>query len=343
MKTILVIGDDIDWESFLKFKKKKNFFNNKKINFKTIDFSSILKGKLPSIRSSNILIMLFFPLDYWNNKIEKNFVKGHIYGDKKCADMFYTYLNKIKEIIDKKYKKITYVNSFEAVNVDRNKELTKKTIKKVVPVPKSHPAKKYKDIIKLLDKGKELYLKVNFGAMGKGITKLEKGKWLTNFIYRKGSIISRKGDYGWRFKDITNNKDFLKKLLKKDLVIEETINPYAINNKKFDIRYYIIYGKVRHKIIRSTSVKNVVTNITQGGSKEKKSFLKKIPKKYLKKAEKNAVKAAKALNLNFAGIDVMLSKKGTPYVIEAQSFPGFPASRYNLSKKLASEIIKHWK
>lgn len=346
MKTILVIGDNTDWESYRKFKKTRNIFKKKKINFRTTSYNSVMRGSLPTIKSNKILILLFFPLDYWNNTIERNFVKGHIYGDRKCAEMFYAYLDTIKEIIDKKYcsKKVRCVNSFEDVKVDRDKELTKKIIKRSnIPVPKSYTTRRYNDIIQLLNKGKKLYLKVNFGAMGKGITRLEKNKWVTNFIYRKGSIISRKGDYGWKFKDVTGNKDFLKKLLKKELVIEEAINPYIIDNKRFDIRYYIVYGKVKHIIIRSASVNHIITNITQGGTKEEESFLKTIPKKHLKKAKQNAIKAAKALRLNLAGIDVMFSKRKTPYVIEAQSFPGFPEIRYKFSEKLAGEIIRNWK
>jgi glutathione synthase/RimK-type ligase-like ATP-grasp enzyme len=345
MKTILAIGDDIDWESFLKFKRKANFFKKKNIKLQTIDYNSILKGKLKVIRSKEILIALFFPLKYWNTKIENSFVKGRVYGDKKCAEMFYEYMDQIKEKIEKKYhnKNLTYMNSFEAVKVDRDKELTKSIIKKAVPVPKSYPTRKYKDIIQLLNKGKKLYIKVNFGAMGKGITKLEKNKWLTNFIFRNKSIISRKGDYGWKFKDITNNPTFLKELLKKDIIIEEAINPRIIKGKKFDIRYYVVYGKIKYQIIRSTSIDNVVTNITQGGSKEKKSFMGKLPKKIIKQAQKNAINAAKALNLNLAGVDVMISKKGIAKVIEAQSFPGFPASKHNFSKKLAMEILRRWK
>ena len=340
----LVIGDDSDWESFLKFKKKEGFLKSRQIDFKTISYDSVIKGSLPNIKSNHFLILAFFPLDYWNKKVEKDFVRGHIYGDKKCAEIFYDYLNKVKSAIEEKYssKKISYVNSFEAVKIDRDKELTKKIIKRAnVPVPKSYSTRKYEDIIKLLNK-KILYLKVNFGAMGKGITRLEKGKWLTNFIYRKGSIISRKGDYGWKFKNIAGNRDFLGQLLKKELVIEETVDPYVIDNKKFDIRYYVVYGKIKHKIVRSAPIENVVTNITQDGVEEKNTFLK-MPKKYLKTAEVNAIRAAKALNLNLAGIDVMISKRGIPYVIEAQSFPGFPKSKYNFSGKLAKEIIKHWR
>ncbi|MBW2975313.1 hypothetical protein KY366_06350 [Candidatus Woesearchaeota archaeon] len=342
MKTILAIGDDIDWESFLKLKRKRGFFRKNKVIFKTVDYSSIIKNRLPDIRSKGLFIILFFPLEYWNTRIEQDFTRGRIYGDRKCALMFYSYMDKVRDIILDRYKgkDITFLNSFKAVKVDRDKALTKKVIEKHVNVPKSFSTRKLQDIIRLLDKGKKLYIKVNFGAMGKGITRLDKNRWLTNFIYRNGSIISRKGDYGWRFKDVTGRKDFLEKLLKKDIIIEEAVSPYIIDSKKFDIRYYILYGRVRHGIIRSTLVKNVVTNITQGGHKEDKNFLRKIPKKYLKKAEKSAVKAAKALSLNLAGVDVIISDKGIPYVIEAQSFPGFPASRHNFSEKLAREVIK---
>ncbi|MBW2989401.1 GNAT family N-acetyltransferase [Candidatus Woesearchaeota archaeon] len=345
MKTILVIGDDSDWESFLKFKKKREFFRKNKISFKAIGYSPVLKGKLPEIKNKDILIFLFFPLDYWNNRIEGNFVKGRVYGDRKCALMFYDYLDKVKGMIDDRYrgKRLSYVNSFGSVKVDRDKELTKKVIGKAVPVPLGYPVRRYEDIEKLLSLGKRLYIKVNFGAMGKGITRLEKGKWVTNFLYRKGNIVSRKGDYGWKFNDITGRKNFLKKLLKKDVVVEEAIDPYVIRGKKFDIRYYVVYGKIKHRMIRSTSEGNVVTNITQGGSKEGKAFMRKIPKTFLKRAEKSAVEAARALRLNLAGIDVMISRKGIPYVIEAQSFPGFPASRHNFSEKLAKDIIRNWR
>jgi glutathione synthase/RimK-type ligase-like ATP-grasp enzyme len=209
-------------------------------------------------------------------------------------------------------------------------------------VPKGYATRKHKEIVGLLNKGRRLYLKVNFGAMGKGITRLDKNKWVTNFIYRMGCIVSRKGDYNWKFRDITGNKGFLIRLLRKELVIEEEIDPYILENKKFDIRYYIVYGKIKHMIIRSAPVENPVTNITQGGEKEKRGFLKTIPKKYLVKAERNAIKAAKALNLNLAGIDVMFSKKRIPYVMEAQSFPGFPQRKYNFSGKILREILKNW-
>jgi hypothetical protein len=45
--------------------------------------------------------------------------------------------------------------------------------------------------------------------MGKGITYLSPLNWQTNFIFKDNRIISRRSDYGWRFRDITGNNAFL--------------------------------------------------------------------------------------------------------------------------------------
>ena len=60
----------------------------------------------------------------------------------------------------------------------------------------------------------------------------------------------------------------------------------------------------------------------------------------LTKAKRMATGAVDALDLNFAGVDVMFDgKTRTPMVIELNSFPGFPGSRrFNLSKRLLSDI-----
>jgi glutathione synthase/RimK-type ligase-like ATP-grasp enzyme len=62
-------------------------------------------------------------------------------------------------------------------------------------VPKRFNVKGVKDVLRLLDDGYKLFIKVRFGSMGKGITYLEKGRWMTNFRFRKGKIVSKKSDY----------------------------------------------------------------------------------------------------------------------------------------------------
>ena len=50
------------------------------------------------------------------------------------------------------------------------------------------------------------------------------------------------------------------------------------------------------------------------------------------------------MDVNFAGVDVMISKDLGVYVIELNAFPGFPkVSRFNLSKRIIQLIEgKKW-
>ena len=165
---------------------------------------------------------------------------------------------------------------------------------------------------------------------------------MTNFRFRKGKIFSKKSDYGWTFIDITNNKKFLSKILKKDIIIEEAINPLLIKGRKFDLRLYVFKNKVLYTYGRSNDAEAVTTNLSQGARGEKLSFEKTLPKKQLEFAKKNAIKSIKALGLSFGGVDIMLcADRKSAMFIEINSFPGFPkVRRYNLSKFLIKEIVR---
>ncbi|MFC1480361.1 hypothetical protein ACFL5Y_02810, partial [Candidatus Omnitrophota bacterium] len=85
----------------------------------------------------------------------------------------------------------------------------------------------------------------------------------------------------------------------------------------------------------------VTTNISQGGRGDP-SLLKVIPDNVLLRVERTALKAAKALDLNFSGTDVIVDHnlKNT-YVVDVNMFPGFPKRRtFNLARRLVREL-KH--
>jgi D-alanine-D-alanine ligase-like ATP-grasp enzyme len=137
----------------------------------------------------------------------------------------------------------------------------------------------------------------------------------------------------------------LSEILKKDIIIEEAINPLLVKGRKFDLRLYVFKKKVLYSYGRSNDAKSVTTNISQGAKGEKASFVKLLPQKQLEAAKKGAVKAIKALGLNFGGVDMMLcADHKNAMFIEVNTFPGFPrVRRFNLSRFLIKEIVKEWK
>jgi glutathione synthase/RimK-type ligase-like ATP-grasp enzyme len=197
-----------------------------------------------------------------------------------------------------------------------------------------------------VEKGRRFYIKVRFGSMGKGITYLEKGRWLSNFRFRQGAIKSRKSDYGWTFRNVTGNRPFLKQLLEQDIIVEEAVDPLVIRGRILDLRLYVCFGKVLYIYPRSTAAGQVTTNISQGARGEPQRYLRSIPAAALQQAARQAVKAAKAMRLQFTGIDIMPEAGGKRVkVIEANTFPGFPKARsYNLSKRIIACLVKkNWK
>jgi len=69
-----------------------------------------------------------------------------------------------------------------------------------------------------------------------------------------------------------------------------------------------------------------------------------LPKKQLKFAKESAVKAIKALGLNFGGVDMMpCADRKKAEFIEINAFPGFPrVRRYNLSRFFIKELIDEY-
>ncbi|MBW2980920.1 hypothetical protein KY360_05885 [Candidatus Woesearchaeota archaeon] len=347
MKTLLAVGDMRDWDSYKKFHKQRRLFKKYRFVFKAVDYKAILNDKLPKIRSKEIIIFFFFPFEYWDKKIETKTYKG-VYGNKS----FYIKFNEFWKIVTDKIndcysnKRISFVNNPSGISLDRDKEATKKILANAgIQVSESYFIRDVDRMMELLDQGKKLFVKVRYGSMGKGITYLEKDRWLTNFRFRNGRIVSKKSDYGWTFSEITGNKRFLRELLKQDIIIEEAINPWLLKGRKFDLRLYVCFGKVIYIYPRSNDTKEITTNISQGAIGEKQKFLHRIPKRILDEAVKSALKATKAMNLNFAGVDIMpnIDCKSVT-VIEVNTFPGFPKVRiFNLGKYLVKAICKKWK
>ncbi|MEA3328503.1 MAG: hypothetical protein U9Q08_02000 [Candidatus Omnitrophota bacterium] len=347
-KTLLIIGDrktkrgklDPSLKQFIKHAEKPNAKRN--FNLKVIAYQNVLTGKLPEINEKYLIIMLFFPFEHWNKQIEVYDQDKRAYGDQKFGSQFSKFFIAVEKILTKKYrnKKIRYVNPPQSCILDRDKAKTKSLLlKNNIPVPNAFAVSNPRAIEDLIKEGKSLYLKPRFGAMGKGITYVSGRQVVTNFLFRQDRIISRPYDYNWRFSRISNKKRFLKKLLSKDVICEEAIEPATHEGRRFDFRIYTIYGRTPYFYAKSVGENSIVTNWSQGGRIEKKkSFYQHIPKSKIRLMLSLAKKTARTLGLNYAGVDILFSKGFEKiYVLEAHSFPAHEKG-FNLTKFLSEKI-----
>ena len=340
--TVLVLGDDSDWESYKRFCKQLQKHHSKKLNWVTATYDLLEKNELPTIKSDTIIIYLFFPFTYWDKHIDKEGYKG-VYGNVEFYNNFRVFWSEIHRTLKKIYrgKKIHFINHPLKIAIDRDKELTKTILSENgVKVPISYYTREYEDILKLVDQeNKKLFLKVRYGSMGKGITYMEKGNWKTNFRFEDGKMLSPRSDYGWTFIDITDNVEFLKELMAKDIVIEEAVDSYKLDDIIFDLRLYVFYDEVLYIFPRTNKKSAITANISQGGQGRSSHFLKRFPENVIDRAVKSGIRVTKAMDVNFAGVDVMVSKDFKIYVIELNTFPGFTkVRRFNLSKRIIQRL-----
>ncbi len=98
-----------------------------------------------------------------------------------------------------------------------------------------------------------------------------------------------------------------------------------------DIRCLVVGGKVVGSIMRTAQPGEFRSNLHQGGSAK--------AVKLTTAERRTAIKAAKVLKLNVAGVDILRSDSG-PKVLEVNSSPGLEGIEKATGKDIASQIIE---
>jgi ribosomal protein S6--L-glutamate ligase len=109
------------------------------------------------------------------------------------------------------------------------------------------------------------------------------------------------------------------------------VQEFVKEAKGSDLRCFVVGGKVVGAMVRTAKAGEFRSNIHQGGSAKKA--------KLSKEERRAAVKAAKALKLNVAGVDILRSDTG-PKILEVNSSPGLRGIEEATQKDIASEIIQ---
>lgn len=98
-----------------------------------------------------------------------------------------------------------------------------------------------------------------------------------------------------------------------------------------DIRCFVVDGKVVGSIKRTAQPGEFRSNIHQGGSASKVRLT--------REERATAIKAARAMRLNVAGVDILRSDSG-PKILEVNSSPGLEGIETATGKDIANEIIE---
>lgn len=98
-----------------------------------------------------------------------------------------------------------------------------------------------------------------------------------------------------------------------------------------DVRCIVVGGRVVAAMVRKAAPGDFRSNLHRGGSAE--------AAKLTTRERRTAVKAAKALGLNVAGVDLLRSDRG-PLVLEVNSSPGLEGVETATGVDVASEIIE---
>ncbi|MDX1671956.1 MAG: 30S ribosomal protein S6--L-glutamate ligase [Balneolaceae bacterium] len=115
--------------------------------------------------------------------------------------------------------------------------------------------------------------------------------------------------------------------LKARVIVQEFIE----ESKGADLRAFVVDGRVIGAMKRQASEGEFRSNIHRGGSGE---LIK------LSKEEKEvAIKAARVMKLNIAGVDMLQSSRG-PLVLEVNSSPGLEGIEKATGKDIAGDIVK---
>ncbi|WP_410877652.1 30S ribosomal protein S6--L-glutamate ligase [Myroides sp. DW712] len=157
------------------------------------------------------------------------------------------------------------------------------------------------DLIKMVG-GSPLIVKLLEGTQGKGVVLAETKK-------AAESVINA-------FKSLNAN-----------ILVQEFIK--EANGK--DIRCFVVDGKVVAAIQREAVPGEFRANIHLGGTA---SIIKVTPEE-----KRIAIRAAKAMNLKVAGVDIIRSAKG-PLLLEVNSSPGLEGIEGATNKDIAMEMIK---
>jgi ribosomal protein S6--L-glutamate ligase len=200
------------------------------------------------------------------------------------------------------------VSSSIAINRSRDKLRSMQLLAKAgVGIPKTVVSRNSTDIDDLLEKvgGTPVIIKLASGTHGNGVVLADSKKAAKSVL--QAFYLSNE--------DGTN------------VLLQEFVKESAGT----DIRAFVVGSRVIASMKRQSLDDDFRSNLHKGGEG--------VPIKLTEEERKTAIKAAKAMGLNVAGVDMMRSERG-PLVLEVNASPGFGVEQVT-GRNVAAPIIEY--
>lgn len=343
-KSLLVLGRGDSPETDKNRIRLVKYATEAGFDLQAVDYHEL--EQLYSPRNEKLNVMLFFPYTFWNENCEIPDDTG-LYGtSEKAYRLFANFLLEIQSRLGYKFSnhnlKLTTPLAYAAL--DRDKIQTLQILDSHgVSTSETISYETLPDLLDQITPERGIFIKCRYGAEGKGITLIKPDRWVTNYKV-EGSWLANYGVYDqWNFTDITGKKELLEQLIDQEVIVErEIITNGFFGDKKFDLRVYVVDGRVPHFFVRVNDPENVTTNWSQGGLVIH-HLETGLAEELLESITTEAKKAAEAFHSRFMGVDVMLDRDSDiPKVIELQTFTGFPDIRkFNLARYLVDTDFFH--
>jgi len=177
-----------------------------------------------------------------------------------------------------------------------------------IPMPKTVVSRNVEDIDELIDDvgGTPVIIKLATGTHGNGVVLAETKKAAKSVLQAL----------------YMHNEDGT------NILIQEFIK----EAEGSDIRAFVVGGRVIASMKRQSVDDDFRSNFHKGGSA--------TPIKLTDEERRIAIKAAKSMGLNLAGVDIMRSDRG-PLVLEVNASPGFEALEGATGRDVAGAIIEY--
>ena len=203
---------------------------------------------------------------------------------------------------------VPVLNRYLSVLNAKNKLRTSQILaQKGIPLPKTVVVRKFEYLDAAIDRvgGYPIILKSPYGSYGCGVVIVESRRSLYSAL------------------------DFMIQGMRSNILM---IQEYVSEAEGADYRVFVVGGKVVASMKRQAKQGDFRSNLHLGGEAEKVRLT--------EKEKKLSIKAAKAMKLQIAGVDILRSNKG-PVIMEVNANPGFVGLSKITGINVADKIVEY--